>query len=281
MKSEFLPVIFGLLAASILIFSLLMAKEEGVKKNKIANLLYILVAGLCIGLMGLTQYFGLTGKPFYFFIVLQVLMLVLGIFHNPAMQKFLHWPSATSFMGEFLLTLNAAAIGGVFLLLAFTLIGMKNFGILMLSSMVWFLVPFLFVKAVEGYAMIPEMVFKTWVYPLDKPIADPTDSELALPMVVSFEFQKKVNDTDYTLFRAKAPRDIKFGNLFYFFINDYNSRHPEGIIQVASKSDPYPWVFHFKPKWFVKTRYLDPDVTVFHNQVKENSVIVCNRIFEK
>ncbi|MCX6223464.1 MAG: TssN family type VI secretion system protein [Bacteroidia bacterium] len=281
MKPEVLKVIMVLLVVSVLIFSSLLAKVEGVKKNKIANLLYILIAGLCIGIMGLTQYLGLTGKPFIFFIVLQVLMLGLGMIHNLTIQKYLQWPSKTSFTGEFLLTLNTASNGGIFLLLAFTVIGMRNFSTLMLSSIVWFLIPFLFIKAMAWYSMIPEKVFKTWTYPVDKPIPDPTDAELASPMVVSFEFQKKVNQEDYTIFRAKAPKDIQFGNLFYFFINDYNSRHPEGTIEVSTKSSPYPWVFHFKPKWFEKTRYLDPDETVFHNQIKENSIIVCNRIFEK
>jgi hypothetical protein len=280
MKPEVLKVIIGLLVASVLIFSTLLAKSEGVKKNKMANLLYILVAGLCIGVMGFIQYFGLTEKPVVFFILLQVIMLVLGMFHYPAIEKFLRWPSKNSFMEEFLLTLNTAAAGGIFLLLAFTAIGMKNFSTLMVTSIVWFLVPFFFIKALAWYSMIPERQFKTWIYPVDNPIPDPTDSELAMPMVISFEFQKKVNDADYTIFRAKAPKDIQFGKLFYFFINDYNSRHPEGIIEVSSKTNPYPWVFHFKPKWLVKTRYLDPDETVFHNQIKENSVIVCNRIFE-
>ncbi len=281
MKPEVLEVIIGLLIASILIFSALLAKEESVRKNKTANLLYILVAGLCIGIMGLTQYLGMKEKPFIFFIVLQILMLGLGILHISVIQKFLQWPSRTSFAGEFLLTLNTAAAGGIFLMLAFMLAGMKNFSTLMLSSLAWFLVPFLFVKALAWYSMIPERLFKTWTYPLDKPIPDPTDAELASPMVVSFEFQKKVNEADYTSFRAKAPKDIQFGKLFYFFINDYNSRHPESTIEVASKLNPYPWVFHFKPKLFVKTRYLDPDETVFHNQIKENSIIVCNRIFDK
>jgi hypothetical protein len=280
MKPEVLKVIIGLLVLSILFFSTLTAKSEGVRNNKMLTLLYLLVAGLCIGIMGLTQYFGLTGQPFIFFVILQCLMLILGMFHYPAMRKFLHWPARASFWPEFLLTLNTAAIGGIFLMLAFTLMGMKNFSVLMLSSLVWFLVPFFFMKAVEMYSVIPARVFKTWSYPLDKPIPDPTDSEMALPMVVSFEFQKKVNAEDYTIFRAKAPKDIQFGKLFYFFINDYNSRHPEGVIEVASKSNPYPWVFHFKPRWFVKTRYLDPEETVFHNQIKENSVIVCNRILE-
>ena len=87
MKPEVLKVMIGLLAVSILVFSLLLAKAADVKKNKSANLLYVLVAGLCIGMMGLTQYLGLTEKPFYFFIVLQALMLILGIVHHSACGK--------------------------------------------------------------------------------------------------------------------------------------------------------------------------------------------------
>jgi hypothetical protein len=172
-------------------------------------------------------------------------------------------------------------MGGVFLLLAFTLMGMKNFGLIMLSSLVWFLVPTLFVKSVEFFHKIPGKLFKTWVYPVGQQIPDPTDSEMASPMVVSFEFRKKVDEPDSTIFRAKAPKDIQFGKLFYFFINDYNSRHPEAMIETMAKSGmPYSWVFHFKPRVLAKTRYLDPDETVFHNLVKENSVIVCQRILE-
>jgi len=281
MKPEVLQVIIGLLVASVLIFSALLAREESVRKKKMANLLYILVAGLCIGIMGLTQYFGLKEKSFYFFILLQLLMIGLGILHNAIIHKAIHWPSKTNFISEFLLTVNTAAIGGIFLLLSFTLIGETTFCTLMLSALIWFIVPFLFTRAVAFYSQIPERVFKTWSYPIDNPIPDPTDSELASPMVISFEFQKKVNQEDFTIFRAKAPKDIRFGNLFYFFINDYNSRHPEGTIEVATKSGAYPWVFHFKPKWMTKTRYLDPDDTVYHNQIKENSVIVCNRIIEQ
>ena len=282
MKPEVLQFIIGLVAASVVLFSILLAREVGVKNRKAINLLYILVAGLCIGILGLTRYLGLLDKPVVFFLVLQAAMLIAGIIHVAVHQKTLQWPSESSFTGEFILTLNAAIVGAVFLLLGFTLTGMKNFEILMLSSIVWFLVPFLFTKAVAFYALIPVRSFKSWSYPVDKPLTDPTDSEMAMPMVISFEFRKKHSDDDDTIFRAKAPKDIQFGRLFYFFINDYNSRHPEGTIEVSSgQSGAYQWVFHFKPTWLAKTRYLDPDETVYHNHIKENSVIVCHRIIEK
>ena len=282
MNPEVLQFIIGLVVASVVLFSILLARTEGVKKRKAINIVYILVAGICIGIPGFTLYLGLMDKPVVFFLILQAAILIAGIIHVAVYQKALGWPAESSFTGEFILTLNAAVVGAAILLLVFTLTGMKNFEILMLSSIFWFLVPFLFTKAVAFYAIIPDRSFKTWSYPLDKPLTDPTDSEMAMPMVISFEFRKKHSDDDDTIFRAKAPKDIQFGRLFYFFINDYNSRHPEGTIEVSSaQSGSYQWVFHFKPTWLAKTRYLDPDETVYHNQIMENSVIVCTRILEK
>jgi hypothetical protein len=280
MKPEVLKVIIGLLVASVLIFSILLAKEEGVRKKKGLAILYILIAGLFIGILGFFQYFGLKEKPFYFFIVLQLFILAIGIIHIRILKKTLSWTSNESIIGEFLVTLNTAVAGGFFLLLTFSLLGANEFSLLMLSALVWFFVPFFFIKSMDFYLTIPERIYKTWSYPIDNPIPDPTDSELASPMVISFEFQKKVNQEDFTIFRAKAPKDIQFGKLFYFFINDYNSRHPESTIEVSSKSIPFPWVFQFKPKLFARFSYLDPDETVYHNQIKENSVIVCHRILE-
>jgi uncharacterized membrane protein YdcZ (DUF606 family) len=280
MKPEVLPVIIGLLAASILVFSLLISKAPGAREKKKATLAYILVAGLCIGVCGLLQY-PLRDQALVFFIILQILMLLLGILHVVLGKKLLHWPQKESFTGEFLLTLVTAFLGGTVLLLSFALIKMENFNLLMLSALVWFFIPFLFSKAVAFYALVPDRVFKTWSYP-DKPLPDPTDSELAAPMVISFEFKKKTDDQAFTSFRAKAPKDIQFGRLFYFFINDYNGRHPEGTIEAVSRPNlPYQWVFHFKPRFLTGKRYLDPDESVYHNKIKENSIIVCHRIIEE
>jgi hypothetical protein len=282
MKSEVLQFIIGLVALSALLFGFLLAKVEEVKKNKAKNLIYILLAGLILGISGLLRFAGMEGKPVFFFIALQVAMLIAGIVHATIMKKLLTWPFRNSFTGEFLLTLVISSLGSALLLLNFSLTGMKNFEIILISAVIWFFVPFLFIKSLHFRSNIPAKQFKTWSYPLDHPLADPTDAEMAAPMVISFEFRKKSHDPEDTIFRAKAPKDIQFGRLFYFFINDYNNRHPEGTIEVANgKSDAHSWVFHFKPKAFTKTRYLDPDETVFHNSIKENSVIVCYRMIEK
>lgn len=281
MKSEVLSIVYVLLALAIIFFGLMSMRVPGAGTHNKVNLLYIAAGGLCIGVLGFVQLAGLSGKTYLFFIILQLLLLGLGMLNTFCLYKFLPWSSRTSFWGPLLITLAVAALGSALLLLAFELSGMKHFHFILLSAVSWFVVPLFFINAVEHYGIIPERQFKIWAYPVAEQVADPTDAEMASPLVISFEFRKRVNDPSITIFRAKAPKDITFGKLFYFFINDYNSRHPEGCIEFVSDGTlPHPWVFHFRKKWFSAARYLDPDETVYHNHVKENSVIVCQRIIE-
>jgi hypothetical protein len=128
---------------------------------------------------------------------------------------------------------------------------------------------------------IPKRNLKNWLYPLNETIPPPTDPEMANPVIISFVFQKRNSDPEKTVFRAKAPLAMQMGRLFYYFINDYNERHPGTPIEIASEENkPYGWVYHFKRRWSLKTKYLDPDATISENQVRENSVIVCRRVNE-
>ena len=99
-----------------------------------------------------------------------------------------------------------------------------------------------------------------------------TDSSVSLPIDTHLNgiiesFQKKLNEPHFTNFRAKAPRDMEFGQLFYYFINDYNERHPNGKIEFADKNlSAYGWIFYQKPAWYtINTKYIDTDKTFYAN----------------
>ena len=80
-------------------------------------------------------------------------------------------------------------------------------------------------------------------------------------------------------FRLKAPEKMAFGKLFYFFINDYNDRHPENkIVYINSENEPHGWVFYRKPKWYLGMKYIDYARTVDSNGIKEDNVIICQRV---
>jgi hypothetical protein len=282
MKTELLRVIIILFAVALVIFTVFSAKAKEAKPFKKVNLLYLLVGGLFFGIAGLSAYLGLSTQPIIYFIVLQVLILIIGICHAIFSRNILPWVSKSGFLWEFLFSLIILALGSVFLLLSFALFAkLEEFQFILLSSVTWFLVPLFFMRSIDYYLEIPVKIFKTWKYPIGEKIPDPSDSELAIPVVISFEFQKRVEEPGITNFRAKAPRDMQFGRLFYFFINDYNDRHPEGTIEVADKDkSAFSWVFFHKPKWYVKTKYIDPDESILANQIRENSVVVCHRVNE-
>jgi hypothetical protein len=147
-------------------------------------------------------------------------------------------------------------------------------------SLFWFLIPILLNQTVEELLKVPPKIFSQWYYPLGQNIEDPSDDELDNPIVISFVFRKNENSPELTTFRAKAPVGMKLGRLFYFFINDYNSRHPEGMISFLDQNrEPYGWVFmKLKNKFFNLKEAIDPEMSIYANEIRENDILVCTKI---
>lgn len=268
------------IAAALLPLTMSRVKEIGKYKNK--TLIYFFLTALCFGIAGLFGLTSLLDDLTTFFIVLQIMVLIIGILHSVFIYKMLPWTSKNKFLWEFLFSFSIACLGALLLLLVFKfIVGLEILQYLMLSAVFWFFVPFLFIQAFYRYIAIPSKVFRKWYYPVGKEIADPLDSELVALLVVSFVFHKKMNDPEITTFRAKAPQKMVFGRLFYYFINDYNERHPESSIEFIDQGvQPFGWVFYLKPRWIGIRRYIDPDQIIRDNRIKENSIIVCQRIKE-
>jgi hypothetical protein len=205
----------------------------------------------------------------------------LGILHHYLGRKILPWTRKAKVFWVFLYNLVIAAIGSIAYLWGYYFLSEKDFNPSFLYTGTFFLLPSLIYYAFEALNEIPRKEFKKWYYPIGQAIDDPSDRELEGPFVISFEFEKKFDDINVTSFRAKAPRYMKFGRLFYFFINDYNSRHPESKIEyVYDKSKPYGWVFYIKPTWYGSVHFINSEETIAENKIEENSVIVCKRIMD-
>lgn len=154
----------------------------------------------------------------------------------------------------------------------------KNFMFFpMLLCMLFFFVPVLLLHTFDAAMEIPMPAYKTWQYP-EKPIDLPDEKENEHLYVIGFEIPKKVTDHKKTYFRAKAPEDMLLGDLFYHFINDYNDLHSETPIEYSSGNIVQDWVFRTKPKWNTFSKVLDPDLTVNENRIRENTVIICERV---
>lgn len=280
MGSRFLIIVFLILA--LILFGFVLKNKE-VKGSLFRSLLYIIVTGLILGAGGFLGNKNLVPISFHLvYIVLGIWMLIFGVLHAVFLHKLLPWPNDETYGTEFLFTLLVAVIGGVFLMLLFHFIGFKFYVGLNLTTLLLFVLPYIFYGVIRRYLNIPVKILRKWYYPVDKHVEDPSDREMEMPLVVGFEFKKKNTDKNMTAFRAKAPKEMTFGKLFYYFINDYNHRNPDEAIEYLNeKEKPLGWIFYFKPKMFSKIRYIDPEETNSFNLVKENSVIVCKRIIEK
>lgn len=153
----------------------------------------------------------------------------------------------------------------------------KNFMFFpMLLSGLFFFIPILLLHTFEAAYAIPEPQYITWQYP-EQPIELPDEQENERLYVIGFLIAKKP-ETGYTYFRAKAPEYMLLGDLYYHFMNDYNEQFSETPIEYEGNGDVYKWLFRTKPKWYQFSRRLNPAIAVNNNKIKENTIIVCDRV---
>ncbi len=270
-----------LLVITVILMGFVTGLKKLFTKNRKKFFLYILVVLL---LFGATALLGnenvLNNVPLNNFISFQVVFLILGVLHVLALRKFFPDLSETrtSFWSEFLYTIVTVCMG----LMSFMfVIGLYKpaYTYIFLASVIAFVIPFTVVKLYEFAVSIPVSVYKKWFYPIDKKVKDPKDEELINPLVISFEFNKGKSMDEISNFRLKAPERMEFGKLFYFFINDYNERHPGGEINyIDEKNNPSGWIFYSKPNWLGFQKFINFNKTVEANNIKENDVIICRRV---
>lgn len=123
-------------------------------------------------------------------------------------------------------------------------------------------------------------MFATWYYPVT-PIELPDEKANEKILVIAFEIAKTPADKLKTNFRAKGPDSMLLGELYYHFLNDYNDIQSETPIEyVDAENNPQEWWFRVKPKWYQGQRILDPQLSIRDNQIRENSIIICERIIQ-
>lgn len=266
-----LSTILGLLASKI---------KAAFKPLSKRAIIYLLVTALLFGGTALLVATGMFNTYTGYFMFFQFLFLLYGVAHVYLMGNNMPWGKDKALLPDVLFTLFILAAGAITFLLAWRLVNREGMEFVMMTALLFFPAPLLIVYTFRRAMEIPPRIMKQWHYPVQQPIEDPDEAKLKNLLLISFEFQKKGDEHWFTNFRAKAPTDMELGQLFYYFINDYNERHPqERIHYVNGHGDPCGWMFYKKPRWYtVFTRYMDADRTIFTNSIRENDVIVCARI---
>lgn len=284
--------VFGMVAVGSFAFMIkLISRVHGSFKPYLkATILYLLVALLLISGIASLSYWSYLKDKQVFHTIYMAYFLILGTVHVNWLKEYVKWAgNGESLWAEFLFTIVLGLLGGVGFMAIFKYISetihtfnMAKSAILafnMAMSTIFFIVPWLVNQVFINAMAVPGRILKKWYYPTGEVLEEPDEDKLKNLLVISFLIQKQPADATETHFRAKAPIDMEMGELFYYFINDYNERHPNDKIAFTDVSgEPYGWLFYKKNPYirFVQ-KYVDAEKTIYNNRIRENNVIRCNR----
>jgi hypothetical protein len=272
-----IPLLFGLFfAVSLVLLTLCISKLKDSERNRKKGIFYFITGGILVGLIFLIGFYDFLRLPVLIFIAANAWLLGIGIMHVRLYARVFH--GETGNPGKILLTLALFFFGYSLVFLLYKLVFKNPFPWLFLSPGFCFLAPAFINIAFDQFADIPVKVFRAWNFPPPGTLSDPSDSEMADPIIVNFEIRKGLND-NRTVFKAKAPKGLTLGRLFYYFIMDYNSRYPDNPVFINEGENRYfNWSFLMTRSVFSGKAYLDPDLTISENKIKENSSITCERV---
>jgi hypothetical protein len=247
-----------------------------IKKSPYKIFIYYIIVSLV--LFGLINCIGLISSisvqtRFLFILLAYLLTGIIHVFVIKAVFKDLK-P-----LLRLLFTILLTILGCIAILVLNYLVFSKTSQALFTLGLVLFPLPFLFFHTLELFLNIPERIFKKWYFPLDHSMPNLDLLDLTRVLIIQFEFLKSTTETSLTNFKAKAPSNMPFGELFYIFISDYNESHPQNIIEITnSNQQPFPWIFFIKTSWWKRNKFIDPDLTFQENGIINNDIISCQRV---
>jgi len=261
---------------SVIFFGIYLAKVKGAGNIKWKLILYLIVAGILVALISSLGFIEFTKLPLRIFIAAQVWLLIIGILHAWLFEKIIALENKNP--GKILFTMALCFFGYGLVILSFKIYFLSPFPRFYFLPAFFFIAPAFVIIAFNNFIKIPVKVYKNWDFPAPGTLPDPNDNEMADPIIVNFEIRKQSEDSR-TVFKAKAPKAMDLGKLFYFFIIDYNSRHPNNPILIDdSNKKPFKWSFYMTANIITGRIHLDPEITISENRIKENASVICERV---
>ncbi len=255
-----------------------------INKGKVAisnkRMIYTFLSfSIAMTLTGFTGFIGTIDSNFWWFILLQLFFLGLGILITYLFKR--------NFFGEFkykaVSEISLLIINSVFGVVGFTLLfdycSKGDFGLSYAASIITFCIPYFFTLTFEILASIPQEIFKVWYLNEDRDEPDFDRINVNRIYLLELELFKNVNKTDVTNLKLKAPLEMKFGDWFQSIIMNYNQRFDDDPIQYSYlDQSSMGWIFHTKPSFFKAKNYIDPDMSIEQNRLHEKLTIIAKRV---
>ena len=272
------PLMIALLAP---VLGILKKKTPSVKGKVL--IVYILITGLCLGILGVLGFTNNTFSP-YWYLFAMVVYFFLGILNvNLLHQYFKHNNKSLAFamLFEGLITLTGMLLGGYLFYNIFNWVsGFDEYALIASTCISIFIVPLAFYYTYLQFLDIPLAIYETWSapdYPKDINIDTINFNRM---QVLNIELYKDVNDKTRSRIKAKAlDAGVSFGDWFHIAVNEYNNKNPNDIIHLKAKGgDSYSWIFYTKKSFFHPRKFIDFEKDITENGLLENSIIICKRV---
>ena len=270
-----------ILAVIFTFIAVLISKKNKLFSNKKA-IFYILLVGLILSVPGLLGFLDYDFMP-YCYVILFILYLVLGGFNIKWMRNFIpnlkNENNPKPYYVEFLLHFVIMFIGAAFFSMIFNFCNELNYGLWACTCVFAFVFPSLFYETYQKYMEIPLEVNKVWYYAHSEDLSKFEYMDYNKLMVMEIEFFNKVDQNHPTKVKVKAPDNLAFGIWFQKFLIDYNHKFPLTPIELRDKDeDFFGWIFYIKRSFFLPRKYVDFELTIPENEIKEKHTIIAKRV---
>jgi hypothetical protein len=274
----------GLLLVSVLFGVLAKNLSDGMNAKGKKPYVYGGVSSIALSVLGWLS--GLISKDlFVSFWILSGVFLLFGIIHQVFTKNnyfySVHHNQNRVFAGQLMFGLSLMSFTILIMsALIYFLNGDQSYLFYpMAMSTLFFFVPMLFQKTLDAALSIPPKIYTPWYYPIDQNLAIPDEDPRERILVIGFEMTKNQHQSTPTYFRAKAPENIKLGDLFYFFIQDYNELNAETPITITDENNrPFQFLFKKKAKWYQSSKFFNPERNFRENGILENTIIIAERV---
>jgi hypothetical protein len=234
---------------------------ESAKKQMGRNLLYLTVAGIFIGIVGLKA--RSLGNPFYVYMVVMIWNLIAGVIHIILAGKILKWPATEAIGWRLLFATAIVIIGFATLLSLMKMMGYNSFLFYNLSAVTTFFIPLLLVYVYETYLVIPPKIYlahKPWMYNRSETL-ELNIEEVSNFLVLKYRLTSQIGHEFIDSLPMRAPASMKLGSYFNATLEDYKVTQERYTIEVKDRGNNYLGWYFFLSDGKTIGQILDPNKT--------------------
>ena len=267
---------YAILALLVIGLGFVIAKKNELTSNK-PLIIYIITCVLLLTLPALLAILNYSFMP-YGYLVSGAIYLILGYLN----RKVLKWlfKKSPDFGIEFSIYMLTGIMAAICYSLLFNYLNELDYGVWASSTLLFYLLPGLYIKTNELFHSIPLEIYKIWS--ISKSIQSENESTIDYSKlkVVKIELFKQEADAKPVTIDAKAPNEMLFGSWFKRLLTDYNKKSPLTPIDIHNQSEDAGWIFYYKPSFLFPRKYIDYEKNFRENRIGERYTIIAKRVKE-